>query len=144
MTQLDDRMRSRVHTVANPRPDADLRIEYLAAPPGGTSVFEISALVRALRGVLAAARPLRATDVDPHGSAKPEQDATVSADRSRLQTPLTALDTLRSDVATQLATLAPLVGDPVGQLNTMLANVDTYLDAAVNLLDRGARFRLPA
>ena len=144
MTQLDDRMLGYAIATAKPRPDAELHIEYLTAPPGDLSVFEVSALVRSLKTLVSGSRPLRATNVVPHGDARLSQDATVSADRARIAGPKVALDTLRADIAAFLSTLAPLVADPVAQRATILANVDAYVDAATALLERAARFRIPS
>ena len=63
MAELDDRVLAATIAASAPRPDADLMIQYLEAPPGGSSLFEASALVRAARDLVTRARPLRATDV---------------------------------------------------------------------------------
>jgi hypothetical protein len=144
MTQLDDRVLAFALSSAGPRPDAELAIHYLAAPPGGLSVFEVSALVRAVKTLVTQSRPLRATDAALGNDATAAANAAVSLDRARIAGPKTALDSLRSDVASFVATLAPLVADPVTHRATILAQIDTYLDQAVSLLSRAARFRLPS
>jgi hypothetical protein len=144
MTQLDDRILGHALATASPRPDAVLRIEYLKPPPGGLSIFGVSALVLQLKTLVGRARPLRATDVLLHNDARPSQDATVAVDRARIAGPKATLDTLRADLTALLAALTPLAADPVAQRGTILGTVDTHLDAAVALLDRAARFRLPA
>ena len=55
MTGLDDRMLRYVLTTVHPRPDAELQIQYRQAPAGRYSVFEVGALVRAVRALFTAA-----------------------------------------------------------------------------------------
>jgi hypothetical protein len=142
MTQLDDRIVSYVLQAAGPRPDADLAIQYRSAPPGGLALFDVMSLVRAVKTVITRSRPLRATDAALTGDATSAANATVSLDRSRVATPKAALDGLGADMTAFLATLNPVVADPVTNRATILAQIDAYLDQAVALLHRAAGFRL--
>jgi hypothetical protein len=144
MSQLDDRVLAFALSSAAPRPDAELAIQYLTAPPGGLSVFEVSALVRAVKTLVSRSRPLRATDAALGSDATAAANAAVSMDQARIAGPKAALDSLGSDISSFLATLAPLVADPVTQRPTILAQIDTYLGQAVQLLERAAAFRLPS
>ena len=112
MTQLDDRILAFVLSMAGPRPDADLAIQYRTAPPGGRALFDVMALVRALKTVVTRSRSLRATDAALSGNAAPSANAGVSLDRSRIAIPKAALDSLAADLTSFLATLTPLVADP--------------------------------
>jgi hypothetical protein len=141
--ELDDRVVSRVLATVAPRPDAVLTIRYAQAPAGGLSLFEVSPLVRSLKTVVEQARPLRASDATMQGSATSEQDAEVFVDRSRVAGPKAVLDTLSVDIATFLATLSPLVADPVTNRAAIEAGIDGFLDGAVTLLERAAAFNLP-
>ena len=91
---------------AGPRPDAQLRIEYRTAPPGDLAVFEVSALVRALKTLVSKARPLRASNAALSNDASQATDADVSADRARIAVPKAALDQFGADITAYLATLA--------------------------------------
>jgi hypothetical protein len=142
MTQLDDRIVSYVLYTAGPRPDADLAIQYRSAPPGGLALFDVMALVRAVKTVVTRSRPLRATDAALTGDATSAANAGVSLDRSRIATPKAALDGLGADITAWLATLNPVVADPVTNRATILAQIDAYLDQAISLLHRTAGFRL--
>ncbi|HEV2251672.1 MAG TPA: hypothetical protein VGS06_00615 [Streptosporangiaceae bacterium] len=142
MTQLDDRILSFVLYTAGPRPDASLAIQYRTAPPGGLALFDVMALVRAVKTLVTRSRPLRATDAVLANDATSTANAAVSLDRSRVATPKAALDSLASDITTFLATLNPVVADPVANRATILAQIDAYLDEAVSLLHRAAGFRL--
>ena len=145
MRELDDRVTGFVTTTAHPRPDAALHIAYMAAPAGAgaLSLFEATPLVTSLRTLVARSRPLRATDPLLHGEASPEQDATVFVNPARITLPRGALDVLAADVGAFLATLSPLVADPVANRDAIVAGIDGFLEQAAALLDRGARFNLP-
>lgn len=138
MTELDDRVALHVLTTAAPRPDAVLRIAYREPGTAAVPMFEVVSLARHLRGVLAAARPLRLTDVIPSGEAAPEHDATAVADRSRLVDVKNVLDPLTADALAYLDKWEPLLDDPETHRAALLAGTDDAVDDAVGLLARGA------
>jgi hypothetical protein len=144
MTELDDRVVAAVMAAAQPRADADLRIEYQTAPAGRLSVFQAAALFAPLATLVRRARPLRATDVMRSGDATPEANTTVTVSRPRIAGPLADLAALDADVTTLLGTLTPLVADPVANRAAIIAGTDTSLATAVSLLERAARFGLPS
>jgi hypothetical protein len=143
MTELDDRILRFVYANAAPRPDAELRILYMTAPAGKLSIFETAPLVRSLKTLISHARPLRATDAVLHNEAAPEQDTAVFVDRARIAGPKAALDSLSADIGTFLATLAPLVADPVTNRAAFVNGIDEFLTSTVELLARAAGFNLP-
>jgi hypothetical protein len=143
MTELDDRILRAVHLGVAPRPDIKLTIGYMSAPVGNLSVFEVMALIRALRALLAASRPLRATDVNLPNAAASSDDADVFVDPTRITGPKAALDSLGGDIDAFLAPLLPLVADPTANAAALLAVVDDAIDNAVALLERAARFAIP-
>jgi hypothetical protein len=126
-----------------PRPDLALAIEYITAPPSKLSIFAGMALVRGLKALVSGARPLQATDAMLQNAATSDQNATVFMDRARVATPKITLDTLSADIASYLAPLTALVADPVGNAAAILAGIDGFLDDAVSLLERAARFNMP-
>jgi hypothetical protein len=146
MSELDDRILRHVFATAAPRPDAALQIRYLNAPAGAgrVSVFELAPLVRALRTLVIGSRPLRATDATLQGDADPKQDAAPFVDRARIETPKGALDTLDLDVGAFLGMLEPLVADPVAHRAQIVAGIEGFVDDAIALLERAARFNLPS
>ena len=127
----------------NPRADADLHIQYRAAPAGTASVFEVGALVRSVRTLLTAARPLRATDLALSADARPDQNSSQFADRSRVDRPKAALDALLTDLAAYLTPLQGLLADPVANRTALVNGTDAALDAAVELLQRAALLGVP-
>jgi hypothetical protein len=143
MNELDDRVLRFVITDLALRPDAVLHVEYMTAAAGTLSVFEATALVRTAKAIVARSRPLRATDAMLHGDAAPEHDDAVSVDRGRIAAPKGALDTLHTDCTDYLAVLNPLLADPVANRAAIVSGIDDFLDGAVALLERGARFNLP-
>ncbi|MGN6814812.1 MAG: hypothetical protein ACTHK3_01835, partial [Solirubrobacterales bacterium] len=145
MSELDDRILRFVRAGASPpRADAELFIEYRKAPAGKPfSVFELSALARNLRRLAQESRPLRATDSYLGNDARPAQDAAVFADLARISGPKGTLDTLIGDVDAYLGTLQPLVAKPAENRAAIVAGIDGFLDEAVALLERAARFGVP-
>ncbi|HEX7312061.1 MAG TPA: hypothetical protein VF232_12880, partial [Gaiellaceae bacterium] len=143
MTELDDRVLRHVIATADPRPDAELEIRYLSPPAGGLSVFETASLVRSLKTIVTQSRPLRATDGKLQIAAAPEQDADVFVNRDRIAKPEVELAALGVDLGTVLATLGPLVADPVANRDALVSGSDALAADAVDLLDRAARFNLP-
>jgi hypothetical protein len=143
MTELDDRITAAVLAGAAPRPDLALQIGYMTAPAGKLSIFAAMALVRALKTLISGSRPLRATDAMLQNAATFDQNATVFMDRARVATPKAALDTLSGDIGAYLAPLSALLANPAANTAAILAGIDGFLDGAVPLLDRAARFNLP-
>ena len=144
MSEVDDRIVRRVIAARNPRPDAELKIQYLNAGGAQLSLFEASPLLRELRTLVTHSRQLRATDVQRPNSASSKDDAHVFADAARVSTPLLALKTLGQDVDNSLAVLEPLLVDPVANRAAIIAGVDNCLAQAAALLERASRFALPS
>jgi hypothetical protein len=143
MTQLDDRVLRFAIATAAPRPDAQLKIAYMTPPPATFSIFEVTALVRSLKALVTGARALRATDATLSNDARPDQNATVFVDRARIAMPAGALATLATDIGAFLTNLQALVANPVANRAAIVGGIDDFLDAAVALLERAARFAMP-
>jgi hypothetical protein len=143
MTELDDRVMSFVLATDHPRPDAAPVISYLAAPSNAISVFAASALIRQLRALLVRARPLVATDVLLQANVNQDPSAISTIDRARIAGPMATYAALSADLASFVATLAPLVQDPVPNRAALLSQVDTLLSNSAELLERCARFNVP-
>lgn len=144
MNELDDRVLKFVIDKRSPRPDAVLKIEYMKNGGAAFSVFEALPLLRSLKAIVGRTRPLRATDALLHNDASPEEDATVFLDATRISTPKTALDTLSGDIGAFLATLAPLVADPVTNRAALISGIDGFITNTVALLERASRFAMPS
>jgi hypothetical protein len=143
MTELDDRVLKAAIAAAAPRPDAVLKIAYMTAPPGKLSIFEVTALVRSLKTLITGARPLQATDATLNNDARPDQNAAVFVDRARIAGPKADLDTLSGDIGTFIGTLGPLLDHPDTNRAAIINGIDGFLDGAVALLERAARFNIP-
>jgi hypothetical protein len=142
MTELDDRILRYVISTRAPRPDATLSIQYMTSDPGKFSIFQTLALLRSVKALVVRSRPLQATDAMLHNTASPEANNSVFLDSKRITMPKTAMDKLATDIATFLSTLAPLTTDPVTNRAAIVAGVDGFLDSAVALLERAARFSI--
>jgi hypothetical protein len=143
MTELDDRITSYVISKDSPRPDAVLSIQYMASDPGKFSIFQTLALLRSLKALVVRSRPLQATDAMLNNSASPQANASVFVDSTRITMPKTALDQLDADIGAFLGTLAPLTTNPTpANQAAIVAGIDSFLNSAVGLLDRAARFNI--
>ena len=143
MTELDDRIVRYWLAHAAPRPDAQPHIRYQQAPAGKLSVFEVSALIRQLRQLVQRARPLQATDAVLANQSRPDQNSAVFADRARVAGPKAQLDTLSAGVAAYLASLTPLLADPVANRAALVGGIDNFIDQVIGLLEQAAWFGLP-
>jgi hypothetical protein len=144
MAELDDRITR--HAVASwaPRPDATLEIKYMVAAVGDISMFEAGPLLRHLRTIITQSRALRSSDVLRANDARRDDNASVFADRTRVDVPLAGLKTLATDIDAYLATLIPLLLDTTANRAAIIAGVDNNLTTAIALLERAARFNLPS
>jgi hypothetical protein len=143
MTEIDDRIMSYVISKDSPRPDAVLSIQYMASDPGKFSIFQTLALLRSLKALVVRSRPLQATDAMLNNSASPQANASIFVDSTRITMPKTALDQLGVDMGTFLGTLAPLTTNPTpANQAAIVAGIDGFLNSAVALLDRAARFNI--
>ena len=128
MDELDDRIIRHVLNKRAPRSDAVLSVRHTTrlAPPLKT-FFELAPLLRHLRTLLLAARPLVPTDIALPGEAEEAQDAAQTIARAFASQPVDELAALRAALATFAATAVP---------------IDAALDQAVSLFERAARFGL--
>lgn len=147
MAELDDRIQRLVVAKWNPRPDAQIAIQYLAATTGPHefSIFEAAPLLRNLRALFTNSRPLRASDVQRANDASQQDNSNVFVDQSRITTPLAALTTLAGEIDTFVnGALAPLLANTTANRPQIIANVDSFLSKAVELLERAALLALPS
>jgi hypothetical protein len=144
MNELDDRVIDFVAANRTPRPDIPLHIEYMNAAGKPLSVFQALPLLRALKAMVDRARPLKATDAMLHNDASLQDDASAFADPLRVSIPKADLDTLHSDTGTFLGALGALTADTVVNRSAIVTGIDGFVDAAVALLERAARFAIPS
>ncbi|QIG49955.1 hypothetical protein G5V57_20835 [Nordella sp. HKS 07] len=123
--EIDDRILRSVVATHAPRSDALITIRHTARLPEPLkSFFEVASLIRHLRALLLASRPLAPTDISLSGEAVRQQDATQVIERSRVAGVRDALAALRQDVANAV----------------FAAPVDSAIAAAAGLFQRAARF----
>lgn len=134
MSELDDRVVAHTLAKRTPRPDARLEISYMEAGPGTVTVFEAAPLIAHARGLVSAARPLRASDVAPPGAATDRMDATASVERARVGAVLATAKRLQTDAGG-----FTVPADPVA----VVTGIDGLVTAAVALLERASRLGLP-
>ncbi len=147
MAELDDRIQRLIVASWNPRPDAQIAIQYMVAAsgPNDFSMFESAPLLRNLRALFTNSRALRASDVLRANDASQQDNSSVFVDQSRITTPLASLTALAGDIdAFVNVTLAPWLADTTANRGQIIANVDSFLAKAVDLLERAARLALPS
>jgi hypothetical protein len=143
LAELDARVLTHALGVAAPRPDAEPAIEYRDSGGATYSVFEVAAQAAHLRGMLVAARPLRATDAKLSGEAAERDEQDVHVDETRVTSVKAVADGIVADAAPYLSGLSTLLDDLPARRADVIDGVDTFLDRAVALLERGARLGLP-
>ena len=147
MAELDDRIQRLIVANWNPRPDAQIAIQYMVGAGGANefSMFESAPLLRNLRTLFTNSRALRASDVLRANDASEQDNSSVFVDQSRMTTPLASLTVLAGDIDTFVnVTLAPWLADTEAHRAQIVANVDSFLATAADLLERAARLALPS
>jgi len=144
MAELDDRILRHVIATSNPRPDANLQIQYLDSGAAAFSMFETGPLLRELRTLVTQSRPLQATDVRRPNDASQDDNSQVFADATRIANPLADLKSLGSQIDTFVSGLNTLLSDTVANRNAIINGVDNSLATAVTLLEQATRFAMPS
>ncbi len=86
LTAFDDYILKHVHEtiLPRPRPDIELKIKYTKIKNNEISLFEIIPLVKSLRTLILASRPLKPTDVTLPNEAKTSIDSNCFIDLNRI------------------------------------------------------------
>jgi hypothetical protein len=142
MTELDDRVFRRVAITIPPRPDAVMKISYLFKPASKISVFELASMVDSLRSICLRSRPLRATDIRLQTEAKEGQDQ-IHVDPLRIGQVRTAMNNSKLACEAFAAALKTRLDNVDNQRAQIIADIDTSIDAMVELLATGALLAIP-
>ena len=106
LNALDDRVLRYLHANRDPRHDREIRIAYTQHVEGRVTWFELQALLRSLRALTVASRPLQPADFMRANDASRDEQAAVSVPKSRVQEPRDTLDGTRlPELDTRAATL---------------------------------------
>ena len=143
--ELDDRIREVVlrDAALAVRPDLLGNVDYGARGGVDFSFDEIASVVRSLRALLLRSRPLRATDVALPTEAKGGAGAPVLA-RARADFLVAELGSLKNGaLKTLLDTLDAVFPAAGPDTATIVANIDSYLDAATSVCQDIARYGIP-
>ncbi len=127
VSDLEDRILHHLEGAHAPRHDLPIVLGFTTRVAGRVNWFELQALLRSLRELLVASRPLQPADLMRANDARSDEQAAVELDRDQLQVPLDELD----DALTALADLAAAV------------TVDDALTRFATTVARFAAFRLP-
>jgi len=131
---LDDRILEFLYThhTWTPRLDRPIEIQYTKSVAGGVNWFELQALLRSLRAMTVASRPLLPDDLIRHDDAQRDELASISLDVSRIES---ARNDLRD---TKIPELDSLTAD----LADAMVNIDTKLNRFATTVAKLAAYRL--
>lgn len=133
LNALDDLILHALHALFAPRHDRPITIRYTARAPGRVNWFELQALLRSLRALVTASRPLQPADVQRANDAAASEQAAVALARARVEDPRNDLNNVQLPALTAL--------------ETALANPAVTIDAALNQFTATvgslAAYRLP-
>jgi hypothetical protein len=132
LTDLDDRILTYLHATFAPRFDREIRIRHTEHVDGKVTWFELQALLRSLRSLLVASRPLRPADLMLSSASTGDVQASASLPRARIQSLRDSL----SGLAPSLASLATALGDTT-------VTIDAALSQFVTTIGAFAAYRLP-
>jgi hypothetical protein len=146
LNTLDDHVLRAFRSAAPRRLDLEIEIDYVSAPAGKVSFFEVGALLTQLRTLVVAARPLEASDLSLQNEGSKAQNGATSIAPERIQKAKALLDsglsTLNVQVIAPLSPLIDLEERSVGFANftAILALLDGVVDKFVSNLGALARF----
>ncbi|MFQ5636633.1 MAG: hypothetical protein ACE5IR_01395 [bacterium] len=149
LTALDDCILKLVHQTDTPRPDVELEIKYTDAIDGKITFFQIAPLVRNLRSLVVAARPLLPTDMTLQNEAREVQKSTCFIHRDRISKTKQILDSVLADLENDfLNVLSPWIHAEdfeitMGNKDPIIAQIDTLSGHFINHLHRLNQFGLP-
>jgi hypothetical protein len=142
MSELDDRILRHISRTFAPRPDRAITIRYTdRLGDRAYSFFELAPHINSLRSILLRSRPLRSSDVALGIEAQTAQDESVFVDSQRLTEVKTDLGQLLADL-TAFHT-QPQFQDIEAHRNTILDEIDDYIDQVADLFPRAAVFGIP-
>ncbi|MEU6381486.1 hypothetical protein [Streptomyces sp. NPDC046909] len=116
------------HAPTAPHDDAVFTLHYRLPGIGGTTLFEIAPLVRALRGFVLGSRPLRATDLSLQNEASRADDRVLVPRTDKVTAVRDLLSAQQAPIEDFITTLEAAVGDE--------ADVQTACDAARDSVDQ--------
>ncbi|MGQ0603865.1 MAG: hypothetical protein ACT4QE_19460 [Anaerolineales bacterium] len=130
---LDDAILRFVQANHTPRHDHEIRIRHTERVTNRVTVFELQALLRSLRSLVVAARPLQPADLMRANDSLRDEQTAVTLPKSRIEAPR---DDLRDTLLPALDAVA-----------TMLGNAGITIDVALSqfavTVGRFAAYRLP-
>lgn len=118
------------HGSPAPRHDAFFTLEYKPAGVSGMTIFELAPLVRALRGIVLGARPLRPTDLSLQNEAGSAEDADLTVRVDKVQAVVTDLQATSAPVQNFITSLETAIGDGVAPLlarDSARDNIDRWI-----------------
>ena len=139
LNQLDDCILRFIYANHSPRYDREIQILYTERVPGKITWFELQALLRSLRMLIVAARPLQPTDLMRHNDATIDMQGAVTLPKDHIQKPLKYLEKNNSGEDNAIENLKKLALALGNEGN----DIDTCLEMYVATVGPLAAYRLP-
>ena len=133
LKDLDDRILRYLHTNYAPRHDRPIRIHYTKRVDQKINWFELQALLRSLRAVVSASRPLQPADVMRHNDSVRDEQSAVMLAKNRVQSPRNDLNDVH----------LPALNDLTDSLNDPAISIDATLTEFASTVGGLAAYRLP-
>jgi hypothetical protein len=130
---LDDLILRHLHAHHTPRHDREILIQYTERVNGHVTWFELQALLRSLRALATASRPLQPADLMRANDATLAEQSSAALDAARVEA---ARDDLNGPLLTRLDALAAALGDATRTIDEVLTQ---YADTVAAF----AAYRLP-
>ncbi|MCZ6900426.1 MAG: hypothetical protein O7F74_09330, partial [Bacteroidetes bacterium] len=155
LTALDDYILKQVHESDTPRPDVELKIKYTEPVAGKVTVFEIAPLIKSLRSLILAARPLKNSDMLLPNEASNNSDLSCTIDLNRIDTAFTKFKENFSDSSDLKAgidlindSIIPLIDDDdfevtLANQQQITDNLDDYVGLFLTRLSSLSKFGIP-
>ena len=126
---LEDRILQHIQTAHAPRHDRPILMQFTTRVVDRVNWFELQGLLRSLRSLLVASRPLQPGDLMRSNDAKSDQQNALSLDPAQVEDPLAELNaalTALTAVATALATAGVTIDDAVTQFAAAVARFAAF------------------
>lgn len=133
LSDLDDQIIRYLHEHHAPRYDREIRIRHTERVTGKVTWFELQALLRSLRALVVASRPLQPADLMRANDSTRDQQAAVSLPKARVEG---RRNNLRDNLLPALDGLAAVLGNAV-------VSIDDALAQFAATVGRFAEYRLP-
>ena len=143
MDQLDDLLIDYVKIHNTPRPDAEIKIQYLEPIAGKVTFFELAPLVNSLRSIMLNSRPLEAEDASRPTEEKKDATSTWYLDRQRIDLNKTSLETIRTSADNFHTAILAFTDVETPDMVQIISHIDTWASQLITIMKDANQFGNP-